>query len=189
MVTDTDGNALLIQNKGQILRMNSVDIKGKHPALAGSRSYFVQPFYFRKAAVHIIDQFIFMRLYIVHSQIHHIFQRGSQTDCLNNRRRSRLETGRRDIKRGCLIGNDIYHIAAKLVRRHCIQNFRFTVQDPYACRAICFVSGKSKKITIKLLYVHLLMNHRLTSVNQNLCPYLVCGLYHFPQRKDGSQNI
>ena len=122
-------------------------------------------------------------------KIHHIFQSRAQTDSLHNCGGSSLKTRRRLIKSGGLIGYNVYHISAKLVGRHNIEQICFAIQNAYAAGAIGFVSGKSQKIAINILYIYLMMYRKLACIYQNQGAGRMCNLRYFVNRKNGSQNI
>jgi hypothetical protein len=137
----------------------------------------------------IAHQGMFVRLYLLHTQLLEVFHSNTETYPLGNRGRSRLKFPRQVVPARALKGHFADHVAATEERFHLFQDVPFAIQPADAGRAEHLVARKGKKIAIEGAHVDRHMWDTLRPIHTYQGALI---MRHFGQRVygvDGSQYI
>src|SRR2546426_912186 len=154
-MSSPNGYATLVQNRGDIVRMQVLDVEGNHTAAfvgfwpvqldIGGLAHLLQG---------ITDQEMLVGLYRFHAQPLQILDRGCQADTLGNRGCTSLKFPGEIIPTGPLKSYFTDHVATVEERLHLLQEAAFAIQTANAGRTQHFMARKGKKITIYSAHIN-----------------------------------
>ena len=128
MVSRPNRNALLIQDRADIMRMDTLDDKGEYRRLVRGGPDQSNRGNRRQRLCGIVQQFTFVSGDRVHSDGQQVVDGGAESDASGDVGRPRLELEGKIIVGRPLKGNRQDHLPATLIGRHGIQEIVFAVQ-------------------------------------------------------------
>src|ERR1051325_9400571 len=163
----TNGDALLVEDRADVVRMDALDSEGENAGLLSRRADNGHPGNIGQTRGRIFEKLVF------------IFRRGHEIDRIDivycspkpntcsNCGCPGLEFLGYRRKCRSLKAHTSYHAATGLVWRHLVEPFAFAIDNPASCRSEHLVAGERKKVAIEILHVDRKMRDALRGVDAN----------------------
>src|SRR5258708_18576255 len=127
-----NGNAVLVENGPEVVRMHARDGEGNQACLVAGRAHDAQIRNLGQYRRRMIEQGVLVALRGVAIQVEQKIHRRAQSDASRDIGRARLELVGQGVVRGLGEGHGEDHLPAALPRRHALDQLFAAVQDAYS---------------------------------------------------------
>src|SRR5215204_2253554 len=189
VVTGADGNALVVEYRPDVMRVNPLDDEGKHARLLARRPDDADALDGRKFLGRVTQKLLLVRVRRLAVNAVQVINRRAEPDGRSDGGRARLELVGDGRVGAPLEGHGANHRAAAEERVHLLQQLGLAVEDAAARRREHLVPRDGVEVAVQILHVNLQMRRALRPVHQDGDAQLVRARRDLLDRVDRAQRV
>src|SRR5215204_720690 len=189
VVTGADGNALVVEYRPDVMRVNPLDDEGKHARLLARRPDDADALDGRKFLGRVTQKLLLVRVRRLAVNAVQVINRRAEPDGRSDGGRARLELVGDGRVGAPLEGHGANHRAAPEERVHLLQQLGLAVEDAAPRRREHLVPRDGVEVAVQILHVNPQMRRALRPVHQDGDAQLVRARRDLLDRVDRAQRV
>ena len=153
MLAGAHRDTLLIQDGAGIMRMHTVEDERQHAGLVPRLANNPRPGNLPHLCGRILEHRVFVRQRRFAIDARQVINGGAQANDARHVGRARLELVRHLVVERLLERHRRNHVAATLIRRHCLQQRRAAIQHAGAGGAVHLVAREHVEVAVEIVHV------------------------------------